>query len=130
MLELFNIFNVYVKILMIMEENKTSTYDRSSQSSFPKNIEEEPTNSSKLDSITLDLEEYSPDSFCGSISEGDDSNLIQKIPQMNCLISTQSSLKFSKNVNKSLLFAIKENNLQETLRTLTQFGVKPNSNHK
>ncbi|OMJ79752.1 hypothetical protein SteCoe_20185 [Stentor coeruleus] len=55
---------------------------QASLSSISKYLDEEATNTSKIDSLTVDYDEALNDSFFGSISEGDEQILIQKIPIM------------------------------------------------
>jgi protein-serine/threonine kinase len=75
-----------------MEESK-STSKLTSLSSISKYLDEEATNTSKIDSLTVDYDEALNDSFFGSISEGDEHMLIQKIPTMKC---TQISIRSQK----------------------------------
>ena len=58
-----------------------------------KSLAEELTkSSSKLDSITVESEENFNDSIFGSISEGRDSILIQKVPYLECVVNHFPSL--------------------------------------
>ncbi|OMJ90296.1 hypothetical protein SteCoe_7315 [Stentor coeruleus] len=69
-----------------MEESKSASNlasNKTTISSISKYLDEEATNTSKIDSLTVDYEALN-DSFFGSISEGDEQILIQKIPTMKC----------------------------------------------
>ena len=115
-----------------MEESKLVEIkpERISNSSALKGCDEEPTNSSKMDSITLDLDESLNDSFFGSISEGDDAGLIQKIPQMNCTLNPHNNQKSPGTVNLLLLASVEDNNAADLIDIITKSSTKPDPNFK
>jgi Protein kinase domain/Ankyrin repeats (many copies) len=91
--------------------------DRISTNSGIKGSEEEPTNVSKLDCMTQEDNEDLVDSFFGSMSEGENEILTQKIPQMTCKQNFHYS-QSSSLLNPVLLSLIEENNVQELLNTI------------
>lgn len=75
-----------------------------------KSLAEELTkSSSKLDSITVESEENFNDSIFGSISEGKESILVQKVPHLECAINHVAHLQ-SDQVNSALYRAVISNN--------------------
>ncbi|OMJ90631.1 hypothetical protein SteCoe_6904 [Stentor coeruleus] len=90
--------------------------------------EEETKSSSKMDSIAVDSEEYLGDSLCGSISEGRDSILIQKVPHLECLQGLNQVLLSSNTILDSLLKAVTSNNLELCKSILT--SSHPDTNTK
>ncbi|OMJ86471.1 hypothetical protein SteCoe_11963 [Stentor coeruleus] len=90
-------------------------------------IEEETKSSSKLDSVALDefAEENLNDSNYGSISEGTDSMLAQKVPYLTCALSTHSTPKSPLDLN--LYSAVLDNDTVLCKDLLTQIP-KPDIN--
>lgn len=90
--------------------------------------EEETKSSSKMDSIAVDSEECLGDSIFGSISEGRESILIQKVPHLECLQSHNQLSLSSDDPLETLHKAVTSNNLELCKETLTSF--RPNTNVK
>ena len=82
--------------------------------------EEETKSSSKVDSLAVDSEENLCDSFFGSMSEGRESILIQKVPHLQCLLNFNSASPTSEDINLSLYKAVLANNVEACKEILTQ----------
>ena len=115
-----------------MEESKFfSKQDRFSTSTGgAQGLEEEHSSSYKLNSITPDLDESLADSFFGSISEGDDCSLVQRIPQMTCTSNPHRPSSSPGTVNLLILGSIESNNALELIDIINKSSHRPDSNYK
>ena len=85
-----------------------------------KSLAEELTkSSSKLDSITIESEENFNDSIFGSISEGRESILIQKVPYLECVINHIPQPQRDQ-LNEDLYRAVISNNAESCKRILSE----------
>ena len=93
-------------------------------------VDEELSTSSKLNFLTKDLDESLTDSYLDSISEGDDSTLVQQIPQMTCISNAHHSTPSPGTVNLLILASIRSNNSLELIDIINKFSHRPDSNYK
>lgn len=110
-------------------KNDSKCPDRLSTASALRGFDEEPTSTSKLNSIALDLDDSITDSFFDSISECHESILVQKVPKMNCTVGQHHTSPSPGTVNLLILSSIESNNVAELIDIISKSSTKPNSNY-